>query len=129
MYASTREVELQDANMSEQDWNSRSACASTSEDGEPFMSRLRKVYKPRLPRYKVGKHRRDAVDEARTTFIFASLSKLRSSGKFADLAIRCGGRDFDAHRVVVCSQSSFFDNAVADWALVGLSPRCRRLGT
>lgn len=29
-------------------------------------------------------------------------------GKHTDLAITCGGRDFNAHRVVLCAQSNFF---------------------
>ncbi|KAK4032457.1 BTB/POZ protein [Parachaetomium inaequale] len=56
---------------------------------------------------------RNPIDDLRTTSIFASLSALRLSEKFSDMTIRCGGRDFKAHRAIVCSQSSFFDGALS----------------
>jgi hypothetical protein len=57
--------------------------------------------------------RNNPIDNLRTTSIFASLSALRLSEKFSDMTIRCGGRDFKAHRAIVCSQSSFFDGALS----------------
>ncbi|KAH8894295.1 POZ domain-containing protein [Thozetella sp. PMI_491] len=52
------------------------------------------------------------VDELRTTAIFSSISKLFLSDKFTDMTIRCPGREFKAHRAVVCTQSTFFDKAL-----------------
>jgi hypothetical protein len=37
------------------------------------------------------------------------------------MTIRCGGRDFKAHRAVVCSQSPFFDRALSGGFLVSNS--------
>ncbi|ETI23482.1 hypothetical protein G647_05284 [Cladophialophora carrionii CBS 160.54] len=43
---------------------------------------------------------------------FANLqSRAHKSTDFTDLTIRCGASEFRAHRVVVCSQSSFFKAA------------------
>ena len=53
----------------------------------------------------------DVVDEIRTASIHASLATLLLSEKFSDMIIRCGGREFKAHRAIICSQSSFFDRA------------------
>ncbi|KAL2270576.1 hypothetical protein VTJ83DRAFT_2760 [Remersonia thermophila] len=49
----------------------------------------------------------------RRTSLYASLSALRLSEKWTDMTIRCGGREFQAHRAVVCTQSQFFDLALS----------------
>lgn len=41
------------------------------------------------------------------------MKNLLDKGKYSDLTISCEGIDFKVHRVVVCSQSSFFDAAVS----------------
>ncbi|KAK4233614.1 hypothetical protein C8A03DRAFT_19344, partial [Achaetomium macrosporum] len=46
--------------------------------------------------------------------IFSSLSTLLFSFKYSDMTITRGGREFKAHRVIVCSQSPFFDKAFSD---------------
>ncbi|KAL2019046.1 hypothetical protein VTK56DRAFT_10150 [Thermocarpiscus australiensis] len=56
---------------------------------------------------------RGAIESLRTTSIFSSLSSLLLSEKYSDMIIRCGGREFKAHRAIVCSQSSFFDKALS----------------
>ncbi|KAJ4327196.1 Kelch-like protein 10 [Fusarium piperis] len=55
----------------------------------------------------------DAIGAFCATSIYASLATLLQSEKFSDMTIRCGGRDFKAHRAVVCTQSSFFDRALS----------------
>ncbi|WAO84987.1 BTB domain-containing protein [Fusarium falciforme] len=55
----------------------------------------------------------DGIDAFCATSIHASLSKLLHSEKFSDMTIRCGGREFKAHRAIVCTQSSFFDRALS----------------
>jgi hypothetical protein len=47
----------------------------------------------------------------RMASIYASLASLLFSDKYSDLTITCGGRTFQAHRAVVCSQSAFFGKA------------------
>ena len=54
------------------------------------------------------------IEDLRTTSIFASLSTLLFSEKFSDMAIRCAGREFKAHRAIICPQSSFFDKALTN---------------
>lgn len=56
----------------------------------------------------------DAVDDYSTSSIFASLSSFLFSDKFSDMTIVCGGREFRAHRVIVCSQSPFFHQALTN---------------
>ncbi|RSL71874.1 hypothetical protein CEP54_001185 [Fusarium duplospermum] len=55
----------------------------------------------------------DGIDAFCATSIHASLSTLLHSEKFSDMTIRCGGRDFKAHRAIVCTQSKFFDRALS----------------
>ncbi|KAI8723182.1 BTB domain-containing protein [Fusarium sp. LHS14.1] len=55
----------------------------------------------------------DGVDAFCATSIYASLSTLLHSEKFSDMTIRCGGREFKAHRAIVCTQSTFFDRALS----------------
>ncbi|KAI8689635.1 BTB domain-containing protein [Fusarium sp. Ph1] len=55
----------------------------------------------------------DGIDAFCATSIHASLSKLLHSEKFSDMTIRCGGREFKAHRAIICTQSSFFDRALS----------------
>ncbi|KAH8811099.1 hypothetical protein F5884DRAFT_830995 [Xylogone sp. PMI_703] len=52
------------------------------------------------------------IKDLRTTALYSSIEKLLFNEKFSDMIIRCGGRDFKAHRAVVCTQSSFFDKAL-----------------
>ncbi|KAJ5318321.1 hypothetical protein N7476_004741, partial [Penicillium atrosanguineum] len=40
------------------------------------------------------------------------LQRLLDSGRYSDLTISCGEKNFQVHRAIVCSQSSFFDAAV-----------------
>jgi hypothetical protein len=54
----------------------------------------------------------DAIEDIRTTSVYASLGGLLNSAKFSDMIIFCGGRHFKAHRAIVCTQSSFFDKAL-----------------
>lgn len=61
----------------------------------------------------------DGIDAFCATSIHASLSKLLHSEKFSDMTIRCGGREFKAHRAIVCTQSSFFDRALSSNFKVG----------
>lgn len=55
----------------------------------------------------------DTVDAFCATSIHASLATLLQSEKYSDMTISCGGRDFKAHRAIVCTQSSFFDRAMS----------------
>ncbi|KAH6624043.1 BTB/POZ protein [Chaetomium sp. MPI-SDFR-AT-0129] len=54
----------------------------------------------------------EEIEELRTTSFYRPLSSLLGSEKFSDMRIRCGGREFPAHRAIVCPQSSFFDAAL-----------------
>jgi hypothetical protein len=47
----------------------------------------------------------------RMASIYSSLASLLFADKYSDLTIACGGRTFQAHRAVVCSQSAFFAKA------------------
>ncbi|KAK4459453.1 hypothetical protein QBC42DRAFT_207970 [Cladorrhinum samala] len=64
----------------------------------------------------VGADHRDenhnAIDAFGLSSIYSALSSLLGSDKFSDMTIRCGNREFKAHRAVVCSQSAFFDKAL-----------------
>ncbi|KAK3896388.1 speckle-type POZ protein-like B, partial [Staphylotrichum tortipilum] len=51
-------------------------------------------------------------DELQVPSIYAGISALFGSEKFSDMTIRCGGREFKAHRAIVCPQSRFFDRAL-----------------
>ncbi|RMJ09221.1 hypothetical protein CDV36_011168 [Fusarium kuroshium] len=55
----------------------------------------------------------DGIDAFCATSIHASLSTLLHNEKFSDMTIRCGGREFKAHRAIVCTQSKFFDRALS----------------
>lgn len=57
----------------------------------------------------LGASRSSDADSLRT--IYDGLRGLLMEEKYADLTIRCGGRDFKAHRAIVCTQSAFFDKA------------------
>ena len=59
------------------------------------------------------------AEDLRTTTIYSSLSSLFLNEKFSDMSIHCRGREFKAHRAIVCSQSSFFDRAMAGGFKVG----------
>ncbi|KAM0239509.1 hypothetical protein ACHAP5_008299 [Fusarium lateritium] len=52
------------------------------------------------------------IDDFCGTSIHAAMSTLLGNDKFSDMTIICGGREFKAHRAVVCTQSSFFDKAM-----------------
>ncbi|KAK4143179.1 uncharacterized protein C8A04DRAFT_12629 [Dichotomopilus funicola] len=54
----------------------------------------------------------DRTEELQTNSLYRALSGLLNSDKFSDMAIHCSGREFPAHRAIVCSQSSFFDKAM-----------------
>ncbi|KAH8688392.1 BTB/POZ protein [Ilyonectria robusta] len=62
-----------------------------------------------------GSEHRDSeynfIHDASVISVHASLSTLLFSEKFSDMTIRCGGREFKAHRAIICTQSSFFDRA------------------
>lgn len=45
--------------------------------------------------------------------VIAANSSLLESGEYSDFIIRCGGKDFKVHKVIVCPQSSFFKAALA----------------
>lgn len=60
-----------------------------------------------------------AIDDLRTRSIYSSLSCLFLSEKFSDMTIRCGGREFKAHRAIVCPQCPFFDKAMTIGFKVG----------
>ncbi|KAM0342632.1 hypothetical protein ACHAPU_009362 [Fusarium lateritium] len=49
------------------------------------------------------------LDDLCAASIHASFSSLFMSDKFHDITIECGGREFKAHRAVVCSQCFWFD--------------------
>ncbi|KAF4949830.1 hypothetical protein FGADI_8627 [Fusarium gaditjirri] len=55
----------------------------------------------------------NSIDESIAISIHAALSTLLHSEKFSDMTIICGGRQFKAHRAVVCTQSPFFDKAMS----------------
>jgi len=40
-----------------------------------------------------------------------SIASIKGQEKYSDLTIRCGGRHWNAHRVVICLRSKFFDKA------------------
>jgi hypothetical protein len=61
------------------------------------------------------------IDDLRTTSILSSISTLLFDEKFSDMVITCQGREFKAHRAVVCTQSPFFDRALAGGFQVGIS--------
>ncbi len=64
------------------------------------------------------------VDDLRTTSVLASLSKLFLNEKFSDMSITCQGREFKAHRAVVCTQSAFFDRALSTSFMVRTYYNC-----
>lgn len=43
--------------------------------------------------------------------IYSALRLIRDSGRYSDLVVACKSQTFNAHRVVLCSQSEFFDKA------------------
>jgi hypothetical protein len=51
--------------------------------------------------------------KADTTSITDAVSRALSDETFSDMTITCGGEVFNVHRVIVCSQSSFFYVAMA----------------
>ncbi len=59
-------------------------------------------------------------DDFQPPSIYAGLSALFGSDKFSDMTIRCGDRQFKAHRAIVCSQSRFFDRALTGGFAVSL---------
>ncbi|KAG7284299.1 hypothetical protein NEMBOFW57_010668 [Staphylotrichum longicolle] len=63
-----------------------------------------------------------AIDDPRTPSIYSALSSLLGSERFSDMTIRCGGREFKAHRAIVCPQSPFFDRALTGGFAVSDSP-------
>jgi hypothetical protein len=100
------------------DWGPES-----DDDVQPRVHVIHYVRRDRRYNHRVQKYDSNRVDDLRTTSIFASLSALRSSGKFSDLTISCGGRDFKVHRVIVCSQSPVFYAALAEFTNVSRLPR------
>ncbi|KAL2270577.1 hypothetical protein VTJ83DRAFT_2761 [Remersonia thermophila] len=56
---------------------------------------------------------KSSIERNRPTFIYASLSALFKFDKFSDMTIRCGDREFTAHRAIVCTRSPFFDSAMS----------------
>ncbi|KAI5867909.1 hypothetical protein GGS23DRAFT_1228 [Durotheca rogersii] len=43
--------------------------------------------------------------------IHSCLAPLLQTGRYSDFSIQCGGRQFNVHRAIVCTQSPFFDVA------------------
>ncbi|PFH61461.1 hypothetical protein XA68_17292 [Ophiocordyceps unilateralis] len=73
---------------------------------------MRRIKKHRRPGSVLHTTSSSALDDGQQEEgIYQSLKRLRLSGKYADLTIRCGGRDFKTHRAILCPQSSFFDKA------------------
>ncbi|KAK4234274.1 hypothetical protein C8A03DRAFT_37964 [Achaetomium macrosporum] len=60
--------------------------------------------------YRAPEH--DAIQELRTTAIYSPFGKLLNSDKLSNMTTRCGGREFKAHRAIVCTQSSFSGTAL-----------------
>jgi hypothetical protein len=63
----------------------------------------------------------NTIEDLGTTSIYSALSSLLGSEKFSDMTIRCGGREFKAHRAIVCPQSHFFERAVMGGFAVSIS--------
>ncbi|KAF4963623.1 hypothetical protein FSARC_8408 [Fusarium sarcochroum] len=56
----------------------------------------------------------DTIDDFCGISIHAAISTLLYNEKFSDMIILCDGREFKAHRAIVCTQSSFFDKALSN---------------
>ncbi|KAJ4269784.1 hypothetical protein NW762_001453 [Fusarium torreyae] len=52
-----------------------------------------------------------SVDEICTFSTRAPIHNLFLNGTYSDITIICGGREFKAHRAIVCTQCLFFENA------------------
>jgi len=50
--------------------------------------------------------------------LLAGLANLRGQEKYADFVIECHGIKFPVHKVVLCSQSEYFDKACGGGFLV-----------
>lgn len=68
-----------------------------------------------------------SVDDLCAASVYASFSKLFLSEKYHDIVIECGGREFMAHRAVVCSQCPWFEKEFAAIAKVAYSEALREL--
>lgn len=68
-----------------------------------------------------------SVDDLCAASVHASFSKLFLSEKYHDIVIECGGREFKAHRAVVCSQCPWFEKEFAAIAKVAYSEALREL--
>ncbi|KAH6958089.1 hypothetical protein HG530_014277 [Fusarium avenaceum] len=67
-----------------------------------------------------------SVDDLCAASVHASFSKLFLSEKYHDIVIECGGREFKAHRAVVCSQCPWFEKeftAIAKKRTIKISSR------
>ncbi|MCT4574108.1 BTB/POZ domain-containing protein, partial [Bacillus thuringiensis] len=73
----------------------------------PPPKRLRLQSQPN-PRPKISLKKTVSVEKPPHP-IYASLSALFLNDKYSDMTITCCGEEFKAHRVIVCSQSKFFD--------------------
>ncbi|PHH88942.1 hypothetical protein CDD83_6862 [Cordyceps sp. RAO-2017] len=52
-----------------------------------------------------------ASDGQQQAALYQNIRQLFLADKYSDLTIHCGGRDFKAHRAILCPQSSFFAKA------------------
>ncbi|KAL2177482.1 uncharacterized protein P884DRAFT_269857 [Thermothelomyces heterothallicus CBS 202.75] len=84
--------------------------AEASQAAEQPASRSRSRASSVGAQYREGEY--DTIEDVRTTSLYSALSGLLTSGKFSDMIVRCGGREFKAHRAIVCPQSPFFDRAI-----------------
>jgi len=55
-----------------------------------------------------GEHSTDALC---ASSLSSGLGKALIEGKYPDVTITCGNREFKVHRLVVCTQSAWFDLA------------------
>jgi hypothetical protein len=68
-----------------------------------------------------------SVDDLCAASVHTSFSKLFLSEKYHDIIIECGGREFKAHRAVVCLQCPWFEKEFAAIAKVAYSEALREL--
>ncbi|KAH7139567.1 hypothetical protein B0J11DRAFT_589460 [Dendryphion nanum] len=52
------------------------------------------------------------MEDASRQILLASLKELLQSGNYSDLTITCGQDIYKAHKVIICSRTAFFANAI-----------------